>query len=139
MVFTKKEILLPDGEKIRWELIDNLYTRPGGYGRPTFCIHTIRDRQVMLDQDLAALYGVETRRLNEQVRRNIERFPQDFMFQLSPTEFRDMRSQAATATDTDNQTIMGMSSQFATTLSRRPPLTALPYAFTEKESRGQDK
>ena len=102
-------------------------------------IHTIRDRQVMLDQDLAALYGVETRRLNEQVRRNIERFPQDFMFQLSPTEFRDMRSQAATATDTDNQTIMGMSSQFATTLSRRPPLTALPYAFTEKESRGQDK
>ena len=102
-------------------------------------IHTIRDRQVMLDQDLAALYGVETRRLNEQVRRNIERFPQDFMFQLSPTEFRDMRSQAATATDTDNQTIMGMSSQFATTLSRRPPLTALPDAFTEKESRGQDK
>ncbi len=94
-------------------------------------IHTIRDRQVMLDQDLAALYGVETRRLNEQVRRNIERFPQDFMFQLSPTEFRDMRSQAATATDTDNQTITGMSSQFATTLSRRRPLTALPYAFTE--------
>ena len=102
-------------------------------------IHTIRDRQVMLDQYLAALYGVETRRLNEQVRRNIERFPQDFMFQLSPTEFRDMRSQAATATDTDNQTITGMSSQFATTLSRRRPLTALPYAFTEKESRGQDK
>ena len=88
-------------------------------------IHTIRDRQVMLDQDLAALYGVETRRLNEQVRCNIERFPQDFMFQLSPTEFRDMRSQAATATDTDNQTITGMSSQFATTLSRRRPLTAL--------------
>ena len=42
MVFTKKEILLPDGEKIRWELIDNLYTRPGGYGRPTFCIHTTK-------------------------------------------------------------------------------------------------
>ena len=45
-------------------------------------IRVIRDRQVMLDSDLSALYGVETRRLNEQVKRNIERFPDDFMFQL---------------------------------------------------------
>ena len=102
-------------------------------------IISVRNVNAILDRDLAAMYGVEVKQLNRQVKRNIERFPQDFMFQLSPTEFRDMRSQAATATDTDNQTIMGMSSQFATTLSRRRPLTALPYAFTEKESRGQDK
>ena len=43
-------------------------------------IHLIREQQVILDRDLALLYGVETRRLNEQVRRNIERFPEDFMF-----------------------------------------------------------
>lgn len=46
-------------------------------------IHAIRGKQVMLDRDLARLYGVETGRLNEQVKRNIERFPDDFMFQLS--------------------------------------------------------
>ncbi|EKC71364.1 protein containing KilA-N, DNA-binding domain protein [human gut metagenome] len=47
-------------------------------------IRVIRGQQVMLDHDLAELYGVETRRLNEQVKRNIERFPEDFMFQLTP-------------------------------------------------------
>ena len=46
-------------------------------------INTIRGKQVMLDKDLAQLYGVETKRLNEQVRRNMERFPEDFMFQLT--------------------------------------------------------
>lgn len=46
-------------------------------------IHVIRDQQVMLDSDLARLYGVETRVLNQAVKRNIERFPEDFMFQLS--------------------------------------------------------
>ena len=46
-------------------------------------IYTIRGKQVMLDKDLAQLYGVETKRLNEQVRRNMERFPEDFMFQLT--------------------------------------------------------
>lgn len=45
-------------------------------------IHVIRDQQVMLDSDLARLYGVETRVLNQAVKRNIERFPEDFMFQL---------------------------------------------------------
>ncbi|CDB06036.1 toxin-antitoxin system toxin component Fic domain protein [Prevotella sp. CAG:520] len=45
-------------------------------------IKVIRGQQVMLDRDLAALYGVETKRLNEQVKRNIKRFPEDFMFQL---------------------------------------------------------
>jgi len=49
-------------------------------------IQIIRDKQVLLDRDLATLYGVETRRINEQVKRNIERFPDDFCFQLSKAE-----------------------------------------------------
>ena len=57
-------------------------------------IKVIRGQQVMLDRDLAALYGVETKRLNEQVKRNIKRFPEDFMFQLTREEC--LRSQIAT-------------------------------------------
>lgn len=53
-------------------------------------IHVIRGQKVMLDSDLGALYEVETRRLNEQVRRNIERFPIDFMFQLTQDEFNQL-------------------------------------------------
>ncbi|MBS7241105.1 MAG: ORF6N domain-containing protein, partial [Treponema sp.] len=54
-------------------------------------IYTIRGVQVMLDSDLAEIYGVETKRLNEQVKRNIERFPEEFMFQLSAEEFEVLR------------------------------------------------
>ena len=57
-------------------------------------IKVIRGQQVMLDRDLATLYGVETKRLNEQVKRNIKRFPEDFMFQLTKDEC--LRSQIAT-------------------------------------------
>ena len=60
-------------------------------------IYTIRGVQVMLDSDLAEIYGVETKRLNEQVKRNIERFPEEFMFQLSAEEFEVLRSQIATS------------------------------------------
>jgi hypothetical protein len=60
-------------------------------------ILVIRDRQVMLDADLADLYGVETRRLVEQVKRNRDRFPDDFMFQLSKEEAAALRSQTATS------------------------------------------
>lgn len=56
-------------------------------------IRVIRGQQVMLDHDLVELYGVETRRLNEQVKRNIERFSEDFMFQLTPNEFDNLKSQ----------------------------------------------
>lgn len=76
-------------------------------------IHLIRGQQVILDRDLALLYGVETRRLNEQVRRNIERFPEDFMFQLTHEEFENWKSQFATS----NSIIMGARKR--------------PYAFTE--------
>lgn len=66
----------------------------------------------MLDQDLAKLYGVETKVLNQVVKRNIERFPEDFMFQLTEEEFRNLRSQIVTSS-------WG---------GRRTP----PYAFTEQ-------
>ena len=60
-------------------------------------IYFIRNENVMLDSDLAELYGIETRRLNEQVKRNIQRFPEDFMFQLTETEFENLKSQIATS------------------------------------------
>ena len=77
-------------------------------------IRVIRGQQVMLDRDLAELYGVETRRLNEQVKRNIERFPEDFMFQLTKEEFENWKSQIATS----NSIVMGARKR--------------PYAFTEQ-------
>jgi hypothetical protein len=59
-------------------------------------ILTIRDQKVLLDRDLAVLYGVPTKRLNEQVQRNAKRFPQDFMFRLTQSEWQALRSQIAT-------------------------------------------
>ena len=66
-------------------------------------IYEIRQQKVMLDRDLAALYGVETRVLNQAVQRNISRFPEDFMFQLSAKEFSRLKSQSATSSSADNQ------------------------------------
>ncbi|MCK9414001.1 MAG: ORF6N domain-containing protein [Prolixibacteraceae bacterium] len=60
-------------------------------------IYLIRGQKVMIDSDLSELYGIETRRLNEQVKRNISRFPEDFMFQLSEYEFANLKSQIATS------------------------------------------
>ena len=60
-------------------------------------IYLIRGKKVMLDKDLAELYGVSTKRLNEQVRRNTKRFPQDFMFPLTAQEVINLRSQFATS------------------------------------------
>ena len=77
-------------------------------------IHVIRGQQVMLDRDLAELYLVETKALNQAVKRNIERFPETFMFQLNDTEFENWRSHFVTS----NSDKMGL---------RRPP-----YAFTEQ-------
>ena len=57
----------------------------------------IRGQKVMLDRDLAKLYGVETKYLKRQVRRNINRFPADFMFQLNQEEFENLKSQFATS------------------------------------------
>lgn len=60
-------------------------------------IFLVRGCRVMLDSDLASLYGVSTKRLNEQVKRNLKRFPEDFMFRLSKTEVESLRSQFATS------------------------------------------
>ena len=78
----------------------------------TEMIYVIRGERVMLDSDLAEIYGVSTKRLNEQVRRNIGRFPDDFMFQLNEKEFDNLRSQIATSSSWGG---------------RRYP----PYVFTE--------
>ena len=63
-----------------------------GFNRPIeSLIHSFRDKQVMLDRDLAMLYGVETRALNQAVKRNKERFPENYMFQLNDNEFADWK------------------------------------------------
>ena len=76
-------------------------------------IYTVGKHNIMLDSDLAELYKVETKRLNEQVKRNLERFPPDFMFQLSDSEWESLRS------------------QIATSKSSRGGRKYLPYVFTE--------
>ena len=90
-------------------------------------IHVIRGKQVMLDVDLARLYGVETKRLNEQVKRNIERFPEDFMFQLTREEAESSRSQFATLNEDGELS----RSQIAPLNGRGHNIKHLPYAFTE--------
>ena len=76
-------------------------------------IYEIRGQRVMLDFDLATMYGVETRVLNQAVKRNIKRFPEDFMFQVSEIEWHVI------------------SSQFVMTSRAKRPKSALPLAFTE--------
>ncbi|MBQ6166157.1 MAG: ORF6N domain-containing protein [Muribaculaceae bacterium] len=93
-------------------------------------IHEIRGQKVMLDFDLATLYGVETKRLNEQVKRNIERFPEDFMFQLTKGEWVILQSQIATTNQSENEDNNLLRSQIATTKGMRMK-RSLPYAFTE--------
>jgi ORF6N domain len=60
-------------------------------------IYFIRNQKVMLDKDLAELYQVETKRINEQIKRNLEKFPENFMFQLTESEFQNLKSQIATS------------------------------------------
>ena len=60
-------------------------------------IYEIRGQKVMLDFDLAELYGIETRALNQAVNRNIERFPEDFMFRINDSEYKNLKSQIVTS------------------------------------------
>ena len=85
-------------------------------------IVVLRDVQVMLDRDLAELYGVETKRLKEQVNRNIERFPEQFMFRLSPDEYQDVKKSlwSQIATIENSEDLRGRHTKY------------LPYAFTEQ-------
>ena len=93
-------------------------------------IVAVRGQQVMVDRDIAELYGVETKRLNEQVKRNIERFPEEFCFQLSDVEVQSLMSQI-TALPSDNRS----RSQFATlniSKKRGSNIKYMPYVFTEQ-------
>ena len=83
-------------------------------------IYEIRGQKVMLDADLAEIYGVTTKALNQAAKRNRNKFPSDFMFQLTAKEFENMRSQIVTASNR---------SQFATGSKRN--VRYLPFAFTE--------
>ena len=87
-------------------------------------IYELRGKRVMLDRDLAILYEIETRVLNQSVKRNIKRFPDDFMFQLSQFEFELIKSQL-------EQNANLMSSQIVMTSINKRPNSSLPYAFTE--------
>lgn len=89
-------------------------------------IYEIRGHKVMLDFDLAELYKVETKVLNQAVKRNAGRFPGDFMFRLSKKEWDLMRSQIVTSSSGP-----GNSSQIVTSSKKHRGLTYLPYAFTE--------
>ena len=93
-------------------------------------IREIRGVRVILDSDLAALYGVATKRLNEQFRRNRKRFPEDFAFQLTADEVTNLRSQFATSKKGDQSDALNWS-QFATSSSRRRGKAYRPWAFTE--------
>ena len=91
-------------------------------------IYTIRGVQVMLDEDLAVLYNVETKVFNQAVKRNIERFPEKFRFQLSESEYENLRSQFVTSS-LDNS----LRSQIVTLESQRGKHRKyLPYVFTEQ-------
>ena len=97
-------------------------------------IHWVRGEKVLLDFDLATLYGVPTKTLNQAVKRNATRFPEDFMFQLSAEETRFLRSQFVTAKSqaADNQWILPNWSQFVTSSRKHRGRRYRPYAFTEQ-------
>ena len=90
-------------------------------------IRVIRGQRVILNADLARVYGVTTKRLNEAVKRNRQRFPSDFMFQLTAEEVTDLRSQTATSSEVNR-------SQIATGSQKHRDPRYLPYAFTEYEA-----
>lgn len=98
-------------------------------------IYIVRGQQVMLDRDLAELYGVETKVLNQAVKRNLDRFPEDFRFQLNRLEVHSLMSQIVVVTDlksqivTSSQDDSNLRSQFAT--SSWGGIRKLPYVFTE--------
>src|SRR5215217_5116914 len=91
-------------------------------------IYEIRGERVMLDFDLAALYEVPTKVLNQAVKRNIKRFPADFMFRLTSAEWQEMRSQIVTTYETETS----MRSQNVTALQTKRNTSVTPYAFTEQ-------
>jgi hypothetical protein len=104
-------LVAPDSAMASARKIDNVQS----------AIYLIRGQRVMLDSDLAAIYQVTTKQLNQQSKRNKDRFPEDFAFQLMAEEFRNLKSQIATSS---------LRSQFVTS-KRRGGRRYLPWAFTE--------
>ena len=96
-----------------------------------YSITILRGKQVLLDFQLAELYGVETKRLNEAVKRNIQRFPEDFMFRLSREELVNIRSQYATSYSQGADTEL-LNNRISPVPRDRRNAMALPYAFTEE-------
>jgi hypothetical protein len=96
-------------------------------------ILNIRNQKVILDADLAELYDVPTKRLNEQVKRNANRFPEDFIFQLTALEWRNLKSRIATSSlETPHpEDVVPNWSQFATSSKRHRGAAYRPTAFTE--------
>ena len=90
-------------------------------------VHAVRGERVLFDADLAELYGVSTKALNQAVRRNRARFPEDFMFQLSSQEYAAIRPQFVTGS-----AAAGNWSQFVTSSRKHRGLVYRPYAFTEQ-------
>src|SRR5437667_3684852 len=96
------------------------------------CIYLIRGEKLMLDYDLAVLYGVPTKSLNLAVKRNAERFPNDFMFRLTQAEAEGLRFQIGTSNEMAAKQTSGLRFQTETSKSRRGGRRYLPYAFTEQ-------
>jgi len=94
-------------------------------------IYSIDGRRVILDADLARLYGVSTKRFNEAFRRNQRRFPQDFAFRLGVAEFESLRARVPSTQPIDSLEHKPIWSQFATRYGRRRRLIDRPWAFTE--------
>ena len=90
-------------------------------------IYEIRDERIMLDFDLAQLYEVETKALNQAVKRNIKRFPVDFMFRLTVAEWQSIRSQSVTASQSTS-----LRSQIVIASQSKRNTNVTPYAFTEQ-------
>lgn len=105
----------------------------GPIERITSRILLLRGQRVMLDADLAALYGVTTKALNQAARRNAERFPNDFAFQLTPTEAGNLKSQFATSRlqPADPTPDFSNRSQFVTGSQKHRDPRFLPWVFTE--------
>lgn len=99
----------------------------------TEIIRTIRGQKVILDSDLARIYGIEVKRLNEQVKRNGDRFPADFVFHLTAKETRNLRSQIAASSmyPSGNEKDTPNRSQIATGSSKHRDPRFRPFAFTE--------
>ena len=92
------------------------------------CIYLLRGQKIMLSMDLAEIYGVETRTFNQAVKRNIKRFPEDFMFQITWEEAQNLRSPFVTSS---SETASASRSHFVT-LKRGRNIKYRPYAFTEQ-------